>query len=342
MRTEEIKELLIQKNSMLDAIIESSPDVIVFALDKEYKYISYNENHKKTMKQIWGKDISTGINMLEVISLEADRKNAKTNFDRALTGESFVLEEVYGDDKLSRLYWVDYYSPLILPDGSVIGLTCFVLNNTKQRQAEEKVKMLLEEKTLILKEVHHRIKNNMNITYSLLKLQSESQTDDRARSILNNAAVRIQSMMVLYEKLYQSENFLDISLKTYIDSLMAEIENIISKEKPITIKTEIDDISLDANIASNIGIIINELSTNSIKHAFKDQCDCEIHMKITQKENMVYIEYFDNGIGIPQNIFTGSNSGFGITLVKMLSNQLKAAVEVRDGPGANIKLAFAV
>jgi hypothetical protein len=126
--------------------------VIVFALDTNYKYLAYNSKHDEVMKNIWGKEISIGMNMLDVIGNHNDRSKAKENFDRALNGESFIIVEDYGNEKLSRQSWLDYWSPIRNPDGTIMGLTCFLINNTKQKAAQDKIESLLAEKELILKE----------------------------------------------------------------------------------------------------------------------------------------------------------------------------------------------
>ncbi|WP_291703627.1 diguanylate cyclase [Clostridium sp.] len=132
------KNKIEMSNILLSAILESSPDVIVFSLDTNYCYTAFNNIHKKVILNIWKKEIKKGMNMLDVIGYDEDRKKARENFDRALNGESFSIVEEYGDNKYSRLYWQDYYSPIISSDGKVIGLTCFVLNITALKKAEER------------------------------------------------------------------------------------------------------------------------------------------------------------------------------------------------------------
>ncbi|MDD5053011.1 MAG: sensor domain-containing diguanylate cyclase [Sulfuricurvum sp.] len=127
---------------LLRAILDSSPNIIVFALDSEYKYLAFNHEHKKIMYAIWGKEINLGMNMLEIIVREDDRQKAKDLFDRALNGESFIDETEYGDEALSRKFWETYYSP-IYDDAkqSVIGLTCFNLDTTERRTIESQLQL---------------------------------------------------------------------------------------------------------------------------------------------------------------------------------------------------------
>lgn len=122
---------------LLQAVLESSPEVIVFALDRDYRYLAFNDKHRATMSAIWGKEIAVGMNMLDVIGSHTDRGKAKQGFDRALTGEAFVAEDAYGDEAILRLYWQNFFAPIHDEDGSTIGLTCFVLNITERRRMEQ-------------------------------------------------------------------------------------------------------------------------------------------------------------------------------------------------------------
>ncbi len=332
-----IEKELVEKRSLIESIIESCPDVIVFALDQNYRYIAFNRNHREAIKTIWGRDVEIGQSMLDIINKDSDRMHAKENFDKALLGHSFVLTEEYGDERLARLYWVDYYSPLFAPDGTVIGLSCFVINNTKQKQAEMQVKHLLEEKELILREVHHRIKNNMNVLFSLLRLQASNQQNDLAAEILNDAAIRIKSMLVLYEKLYRSDSGVYLSLKDYLNSLLREIGSVYDERTSIELDVQIDDIILNATTLSHIGIIINELFTNSIKHAFpgRERGLIAIHTRV--QDQKLSIEYRDDGIGIPQEAMEGTEGkGLGMQLVQILAAQMNSSLAILREGGTTI------
>ena len=125
------------RSELLHAILESSPDMITFALDRGYRYIAFNSMHKNAMQAIWGNEIALGMNMLEAIGDHSDHNAAKKSFDRALAGECFTLEEAYGDEKLSRQYWQNHYAPMYSAEGNVVGMTCFVMNITERKQAEE-------------------------------------------------------------------------------------------------------------------------------------------------------------------------------------------------------------
>ena len=133
------KTLIQQSNSLLQAIMASPNNIVVFALDKDYRYLAFNQNHKKTMKAIWGVDIEIGANMLDYITDPADRNKAKRNFDRALAGEHLVIVEAYGDNDLQRRYYEDHYSPIRGEDTSFIGLTVFLFDITDRRRMEEEL-----------------------------------------------------------------------------------------------------------------------------------------------------------------------------------------------------------
>lgn len=161
---EEIKRSKIQiqqSNSLLQSIMASPFNIVVFALDKEYRYLAFNQNHKETMLAIWGVDIEIGANMLDYISDAADRNKAKRNFDRALAGEHLVIVESYGDDNLQRRYYEDHYSPIKGEDGSFIGLTVFLFDITERRRMEEELNQTNHDLEIAIKQSNELAKQAM-------------------------------------------------------------------------------------------------------------------------------------------------------------------------------------
>lgn len=126
-----------ESSVLLKAVLESSPEIIVFALDCDCRYLTFNEQHRETMRAIWGKEISPGMSMLEVIGDHSDCEVARRAFERALSGESFVEERAYGDEALARQYWQTFWSPIRAETGEVTGLTCFVVSITERKRMEE-------------------------------------------------------------------------------------------------------------------------------------------------------------------------------------------------------------
>ncbi|BDZ69208.1 PAS domain-containing protein [Methanobacterium ferruginis] len=147
---EEIEEQLKNSNAILNSILEGPENIIAFSLDRNYQYIFFNQAHKQTMKNIWGVDIETGKNMLEYISYPEDKEKAKINFDRALSGENFILIEEYGEESLSRNYWENVYNP-VQSGSEIIGLTVFCIDITERVIAEKSLKNLLKKKKCCLK-----------------------------------------------------------------------------------------------------------------------------------------------------------------------------------------------
>lgn len=208
-----------------------------------------------------------------------------------------------------------------------------VTDITERREAEEKIKSLLSEKELILKEVHHRIKNNMSVITSLLSLQAGNMKDSLAVDALEDAANRVQSMMILYDKLYQSSNYNEISIGTYIPVLIDEIMSNFPNTGHIAIEKDIEDFVMDVKKLQTLGIIINELLTNILKHAFTGRNDGKITITIKLKGNRVFSEVRDNGNGLPEGIDAKTSTGFGLFLIKGLTSQLHGTMRMEQKEG---------
>jgi PAS domain S-box-containing protein len=220
--------------------------------------------------------------------------------------------------------------------GQVAGLIGVMQDVTMLRLSETKIQNLLAEKELILKEVHHRIKNNINAIKAMLILQSYSLEDTRAIAALDAAQNRLQSMAILYDKLFQSDLSGQISVRQYLPDLVDEvIENFPSGIK-INVSKEIDDFILDAKQLQPLGIIINELITNILKYAFAGREEGTIQVTASCQETHVVIAIEDDGVGFPDGISFEKSTGFGLKLVWMLVQQLAGTIQVTKGNGTRI------
>jgi PAS domain S-box-containing protein len=215
---------------------------------------------------------------------------------------------------------------------------------TERKDAEKKIKALLAEKEIILKEVHHRIKNSMNTIKSLLNLQSAMLKDPFAIEALTDTESRVQSMMLLYDKLYRSTDYMEISIKEYLFSLIDEIIENFPNSNSVTVEKNIDDFIFDAKRLQSIGIIINELLTNIMKYAFvgKDEGVKLIAVSVKKNKNTVSIIIKDNGVGIPVNTNFENSSGFGLTLVRLLTEQVGGTIRIERENGTSVVLEFEI
>jgi two-component sensor histidine kinase len=226
-------------------------------------------------------------------------------------------------------------------DGIVEQVVCTFIDITERRHAEDEVRKLLVEKEIILREVHHRVKNNMNTMKSLLFLQSQTVKDQAIAAALQDAGGRLQSMYVLYEKLYRSSGFTELSLKDYIPALVEEIIGIFPNGGHVAVTTSIEDLRMGAKTLSTLGIIINEIITNAMKYAFADKVDGSIGISASRIGDQVQIAVRDNGIGVPESVDFANSSGFGLMLVNMLTQQLRGKVRMERGSGTTVVMDFA-
>ncbi len=207
-------------------------------------------------------------------------------------------------------------------------------------RAGEKIKSLLDEKEFILKEVHHRIKNNMSTIKSILALQAMKLNEPAAQAALNDAGSRVQSMMVLYDKLFLAERYSDMPVRMYLPALIDQILANFPESSRLNIEKNVDDFILDTKRLSTLGIIINELLTNIMKYAFADGVDGMITVSASLKDNRVTVIIQDNGRGIPVKTGNEKPGGFGFTLISILVKQLNGTMKIESEKGTTVVLEF--
>ena len=212
-------------------------------------------------------------------------------------------------------------------------------NRAINRQ-NESLNRLVSEKEWLIREVHHRVKNNLQIIMSLLELPADSLRIDPL-SAIQASQNRIFATSLLHQKLYQGDNMSSVNMSIYIPELIYYLQEVFQTGRRVQLKTSIEPIDLDISQAVPIGIIINELVTNAIKHAFParpENASIRISLRMID-ENMALLKIADNGIGVPPQ-FVGRKTGLGLRLVSELTKDIDGVVEVVSNPGATVSIRF--
>ena len=229
--------------------------------------------------------------------------------------------------------------------GNLRGFSKVTRDISERKLAEDRIKASLEEKEILLREIHHRVKNNMQVVISLLRLQSDKIKDQQYVEMLKESQDRIKSMALIHEKLYQSEDFANIDFDGYVKALVNSlfVSHGANPDK-IASKIEIKDISLGLDYAIPCGLIINELVSNSLKYAFPNEREGEIRIGLQKtSENEVELTVSDNGIGIPEELDFGTIESLGLDLVKVLAeHQLGGKIELKRAGGTSFSFRFTV
>lgn len=209
---------------------------------------------------------------------------------------------------------------------------------TERKQAEDKIKSSLEEKNVLLREIHHRVKNNMQIISSLLNLQTRYITDEKVIDILKESQNRVKSMAMIHEKLYQSEGFAKIGFSSYVRNLVTYLLQSYVDRDHVKIITDVDDVFLDIDTAIPCGLIINELITNSLKHAFPNLTNGQINIKLMRNDDKFILEVKDNGIGFPEMLDFRNTESLGLQLINSLVMQLDGTIQLKNDGGTEFKI----
>jgi two-component sensor histidine kinase len=243
-----------------------------------------------------------------------------------------------------QVVWVQDQTVALPDETGQSGLTQGVLFDiTARKQAEEQLRTSLHEKEMLLKEIHHRVKNNMQVISSLLNLQSGYISDAQALEIFQDSQNRVRSMALIHEKLYRSKNLAEIDLGEYVNDLVTHLFRSYKADgKGITLKVQAEDVHLGIDMAVPCGLIINELISNALKHAFPNGRQGEILVELQKNQQQVSLHVSDNGIGFPADLDFQNTGSLGLQLVNTLVGQLDGTIELQNGSGTAFKISFAL
>jgi two-component sensor histidine kinase len=211
---------------------------------------------------------------------------------------------------------------------------------TERAQAEAKIKASLKEKEILLQEIHHRVKNNLQVISSLLNLQSQGIQDEKTLEVFQESQNRIRSMALIHEKLYRSSDLARVDFAEYIRNLASFLIRSY-KSRAVRLDLQAADIYLSIDDAVPCGLIVNELISNALKHAFVDGREGEICVMMQQlADRQVRLVVRDNGVGLPKDVDYMNTGSLGLQLVTMLVEQLDGTIEIRNNVGAEFEILF--
>lgn len=211
----------------------------------------------------------------------------------------------------------------------------------ERKHAEEKLKKALKEKELLIKEIHHRVKNNLMMISGLLNLQSQYIHDQDDLQLFRESQFRANSMALIHERLYKSEDLKSIDFDIYIRKLVVDLfRTYVVNSDLLKLNIDVDDIMLDIDSAIPLGLIVNELLSNSLKHAFPDGREGEIHISFHFKDNRFFLVISDNGIGFPEDLDYRNTSTLGLRIVNLLTDQIGGEIELNRDGGTEFRISF--
>jgi two-component sensor histidine kinase len=221
--------------------------------------------------------------------------------------------------------------PIKNEGGEIISWAGINLDISRLKEAEERLRISLHEKEVMLKEIHHRVKNNMQVLSSLVSLQADALDNPVMRGLFQDVRDRVRSMALVHEKLYQSESLAAVDFADYTRSLVAFLSRAHgSPETDVDLKLDLQPTSLSVETAVPCGLLLNELVTNAFKHAFRGRTRGEVTIALgLGTDGWVFLRVGDNGVGLPAGLDWRQSGSLGLRLVHLLAGQLNAIVEVR-------------
>lgn len=335
----EIERALIESQARLESLIDAASDLIYFK-NSERKYMIINQAFEQTLG-IKKSDI-LGRRDEEVLPSDLAAQCRQSDEEIFAHKKIVIKEETIQLGPGRKMIFETIKSPVLASDGSIIGLVGISRDVTERKKVEAELHSLLKEKEILLREIHHRVKNNMQVISSLLSLQAQKLDDYRAREAFKECQGRIRSMSLIHDKFYQQEALDQIEFSSYLRSLAVHLFHAYQVDaSSIKLRIEAEKTLLNLNTAIPCGLIVNELVTNALKHAFAPKEKGEIIVSLNQKENGEFLlRVKDNGRGLPPDLNLNEPGTLGLEIVTILVNQIGGHLELKVNDGTEFQISF--
>ncbi len=302
--------------SMGDMLVVTNNDLLITMMNQAtLKKLDYTEEELK--------DTS-----LSTLICDSEKDEIRKKLNELENGNPTSVETNFKTKRGDFIPVILSYSQITDNFADNHGLVCVASDISLQKEAEKRISDSLKEKNVLLAEIHHRVKNNLAVISGLLQMQIWNIDDDRNIEALKDSQMRVQSIALVHEKLYQSESFTNINFESYITDLAGAIQKTYNNnQKEVDIDVEIDDIKITLNQAIPLSLLLNELIVNAYKHAFNGIDKGRIFIKLQKIEENLMLHFGDNGTGLPPDVELKKSQSLGSTLIKTLVQQLNGAFE---------------
>ncbi|MFN5627850.1 MAG: PAS domain S-box protein [Bacteroidota bacterium] len=329
------EERILELKLFYENILNNIPvDIAVF--DEQHKYLFLNKeaiSNEETRNFMIGKD-DFDYAEIKGISSEIAVERRKKFEDAKKSGNQIFWLDIQENSEGVTKFKERRFHPY---DKYVIGYGVDVTDLKKQ---EILLSNSLEEKEVLLGEVHHRVKNNLALVMGLIEMQSNTLVDEGLKTEFNAIKNRIYTMSLIHEKLYKSSNFSKLDLKSYIEDLVKNLSCSFSANDSVCLKFDIEEIFVNIKIAIPLALIVNEAVTNAFKYAFKDTVNGNLCVQIKSVNEKIYMQISDNGPGISESIDLSKIKSLGFKLINIFVRQIKGSIEYIKKPGLTLQVTF--
>jgi PAS domain S-box-containing protein len=324
-------------------LVEEVHDYAIFLVDLEGRVVGWNRGAERLLG--WTEAEILGQSAFVVFVPEDVATGAHTQELEKAAAEGRAENERWHQRKDGSRFWGSGIMTGIRDDaGALIGFGKIMRDRTAQRQLEEQLRASLREKEVLLQEIHHRVKNNLQVISSVLSLQSESIREGEAVAAFQDAQARIRSMALIHEILYESSDLAQVNLAAYTRRLAEDLVRSYQVEpERLRLVVETDEVWLSAEKAMPCGLILNELIANCVKHAFPDGRSGTVRVTLrAEAASQVIFSVGDSGVGFPAGVDFRHTASLGLQLICLLTEQLGGTITLDRSEGTLFTIQFAV
>ena len=335
----ELENLLLKTK----AIYDSSENTLLLTINLENCITSFNSHSDNYFYSITQHRMKRGRHMSEYFDSIFDRRDLRyfeLIIDKVKGGFSHQVESKFV--KNGQTFWLELFiNPIFDSEGKISEISLVAHDITEKKFNEKGIVDSLKEKEVLLKEIHHRVKNNLQVISSILNLQSSFIQDEKMLDVLQESRNRIRSMAIIHEDLYRTTNFASIDFANYILNLATNLVSLYRlSEENVELRYDLESIDLVLDQAVPCGLLVNEIIANAVKYAFPDNGKGEIFIQLKEINGWVELLVKDNGIGLPQDFEIETSDTLGLQLVLTLVDQLDGEIAYSGKNGTEFLIKF--